>query len=72
MQMTIDIPEKDLIEFGTESIYKEISTTIKWLKMKNSLKKLSKELIKLDEKYYWKEIESIRQSAWNDYSENGI
>jgi len=70
--MTIDIPEKDLIEFGTESIYKEISTTIKWLKMKNSLKKLSKELIKLDEKYYWKEIESIRQSAWNDYSENGI
>jgi hypothetical protein len=67
MEMIIDIPERDLIEFGRESVHKEIKKTLKWMKIKNSFKKISKELRALDEKDYYDELEVIRELAWNEY-----
>ncbi len=70
MEMTIEIPDKDLIEFGRESVYREIKNTLKWMKIKNLFRKISKELRTVDEKYYYDELEAIRESAWNEYNEN--
>ena len=70
MEMTIDIPEKDLIEFGKESVHKEIKNTLKWMKIKNSFQKISKELKGLDEKSYYAELEAIREYAWNEYKKD--
>ena len=36
MQLTFDIPEKDLVEFGKETIQQEIHKMLKWLKIKQS------------------------------------
>ncbi len=67
MEMTIDIPDKNLIEFGRESVFREIKNTLKWMKIKNSYRKISKELRIMDEKTYYNELEDIRESAWHEY-----
>ena len=68
--MTIDIPDKNLIEFGRESVYREINNTLKWMKIKNSYRKISKELKTMDEKTYYSELEDIRESAWHEYKKD--
>ncbi|MEE4355273.1 MAG: hypothetical protein V2I97_02330 [Desulfococcaceae bacterium] len=70
MEMTIEIPDKDLIEFGRESVYREIKNTLKWMKIKNSFRKISKELRNVDKKDYYNELEAIRESAWNEYKKD--
>jgi len=70
MEMTIDIPDKNLIEFGRESVYREINNTLKWMKIKNSYRKISKELKTMDEKTYYSELEDIRESAWHEYKKD--
>jgi len=67
MQLTFDIPEKDLVEFGKESIKQEIHKMLKWLKIKKSFKIISEGLKSVDEKTYYRELEIIRESAWNEY-----
>ena len=70
MEMTIDIPDKDLIEFGRESVCREMKNTLKWMKIKNSFRKISKELRIMDEKVYYYELEDIRESAWREYKKD--
>lgn len=70
MQLTVDIPEKDLVEFGKETIQQEIQKMLKWLKMKQSFKKISSGLQKFDEKSYYGELEKIRESTWDDYKKD--
>ena len=41
MQVSINVPEKDLIEFGSESIYREMKNTLKWMKIRSSFNKIS-------------------------------
>lgn len=67
MQLTFDIPEKDLVEFGKETIQQEIQKMLKWLKIKQSFKKISYGLKKYDEKSYYSELEKIRESTWDEY-----
>lgn len=68
MQFTVDIPEQDLIEFGKDTIHQEIQKMLKWLKIKQSFKKISEELRSYyDEEEYYKELEKIRESAWDEY-----
>jgi len=69
MQLTLDIPEQDLAEFGKETIRSEIVKMIKWLKIKQSLKKISEGLKGIDEKLYYVEIEKIRESSWDQYKQ---
>ncbi len=61
-----------MIEFGRESVHKEIKKTLKWRKIKNSFKKISKELRALDEKDYYDELEVIREHAWNEYKKGKL
>jgi hypothetical protein len=71
MELTVDVSETDLIEFGRESVQKEIENTVKWMKIKRSFKKISEELkSSFDEQDYYEALEDIRESAWNEYSKN--
>ncbi len=68
MQLTVDISEKDLIEFGRESVQKELDNTLKWMKIRRSFVKISKGLkSSFDEQDYYRTVEEIRESAWNEY-----
>jgi hypothetical protein len=69
MQLTLDIPEQDLAEFGKETIRSEFAKMLKWLKIKQSLKRISESLKKIDEKIYYAEIEKIRESSWDQYKQ---
>ncbi len=70
MQLTVDIPEKDLVEFGKESIQQEIQRMLKWLQIKQSFKKISEGLIKIDEKSYYNDLKKIRESSWDEYKKD--
>ena len=70
MQLTFDIPEKDLVEFGKETIQQEIQKMLKWLKIKQSFKKILEALKEIDEKSYYSELERIRESTWNEYKKD--
>ena len=67
MQLTFDIPEKDLVEFGKETIQQEIQKMLKWLKIKQSFIKISQALKVIDKKSYFSELEKIRESTWDEY-----
>ena len=67
MQLTFDIPEKDLVEFGKETIQQEIHKMLKWLKIKQSFKKISEGLQRIDEESYQRELEKIRETTWEEY-----
>lgn len=67
MQLTFDVPEKDLVEFGKETIQQEIQKMLKWLKIKQSFIKISNALKVIDEKSYFRELEKIRESTWDEY-----
>lgn len=71
MRLTVEIPETDLIKFGRDSVLQEMENTIKWMKIKQSFGKISKELrFSFDKQEYFKALEEIRESAWNEYSQN--
>ena len=70
MQLTFDIPEKDLVELGKETIQYEIQKMLKWLKIKQSFKKISEDLKGIDEKSYYSELEKIRESSWDEYKKD--
>ena len=70
MQLTFDISEKDLAELGKETIQREIQKMLKWLKVKQSLKKISEALKEYDTNSYYGELEMIRESSWNEYKKN--
>jgi hypothetical protein len=69
MELSIDISEKDLISFGWESIQKEINNTLKWMRIRQSFRKISEKLKSSydDEEDYFRVLEEIRESAWNEY-----
>jgi hypothetical protein len=67
VQLTFDIPEKDLVEFGKETIQQEIQKLLKWLKIKQSFIKISEALKVIDEESYFSELEKIRESMWDEY-----
>lgn len=68
MQLTFDIPEKDLIEFGKETIEQEIHKMLKWLKIKQSFTKISDGLQHIDDEAYYRKLEKIREATWDEYS----
>lgn len=67
MEVTFDVSEKDLAEFGEEIIRKEFKKTLKWLRLKQAFKNISDALKEMDEQTYHKELEKIRESAWAEY-----
>jgi hypothetical protein len=71
MELTVDVSETDLIEFGRDSVQKEAENTIKWMKIKRSFRIISKELkSSFDEQEYYEALEDIRGAAWNEYRKN--
>ncbi len=72
MELTIDVPEKDLLAFGKETIQHEFGKTLKWLKIKQSFQQISGSLKDLDEKAYFQQVEKIRASAWEQYKQDPV
>ena len=72
MQLQIEIPEKDLIEFGKATIQAEIEKALKWLKIKQAFLKVSEGLKEIDKELYRKEIEEIRSISWERYKSEMI
>ncbi|MDW7680755.1 MAG: hypothetical protein SCK70_09335 [bacterium] len=70
MKLTFDIPEKDLVEFGKETIQQEIHKMLKWLKIKQSFKKISESLQRIDEGSYYQELDKIRETTWDEYKKD--
>ncbi len=70
MQLVIDIPEKDLIEFGKKTIEEEFQRTLQWLKIRNSFEILAQKLQQYDKKDYCKTLEAIREDAWREYKKD--
>ena len=70
MQLTFDIPEKDLVEFGRDTIQQEIYRMLKWLKIRQSFKKISAELQQIDREAYHRELEKIREASWEEYNKD--
>ena len=70
MQLIFDVPEKDLVEFGKETIQQEIHKMLKWLKIKQSFKKISESLQPIDEKSYYRELDKIRETTWDEYKKD--
>ena len=71
MELTFEVPEKDLVEFGRETIQQEIGRMLKWLKIKQSFERISAGLKDIDEKSYFSQLEKIRASTWDEYK-NGL
>lgn len=69
MQLTFDIPKKDLADFGKETIEQEIHRMLKWLRIKKSFNKISQNLKEVDKQSYYRELENIRESSWNEYKD---
>jgi len=67
MQLTIDVSEKDLIDFGKESVQNEINNAIRWMRIRQLFMKISDKLKEIDEHTYYSELENIRESAWMEY-----
>lgn len=67
MELTFEVPEKDLVEFGKETIQQEIGRMLKWLKIKQSFERISAGLKDIDEKSYFSQLEKIRASTWDEY-----
>lgn len=70
MQLTFDIPEKDLAEFGKDTIQQEIEKMLKWLKIKHSFKKISAHVQELDHSSYYQELKKIREETWQEYKKD--
>lgn len=71
MQLTIDISEKDLVEFGMESIQREIDSTMKWMRIRQKFGKISEELrSSFDEEDYYRKVKEVREFAWDDYKKS--
>lgn len=66
MEFTIEIPEKDLLAFGAESVREEIARALRWLKIRQAFRKISAAL-KPYEQDYAQELETIREAAWDEY-----
>jgi hypothetical protein len=67
MQMTIERPEKDLLIFGKESIQKEITQMLRWMKICSSFRKISSELQSFEQEQYFQELEAIREETWQEF-----
>ncbi len=70
MQLTIEITEQDLLDFGHQAIQKEMQSTLKWLRMRNRLEQMADEIRNVyKEPEYQKTLEQIRAEAWQEYKQ---
>lgn len=69
MQITFNIPEKELAEFSKKTIQEEIERMPTWLKIKHSFKEISHGLKVMDKNFYEAEIERIKKSSWLDFQD---
>ena len=69
MQLTIDIPDKGLIELGKDAIEQEIQSMLKWLRIKQAFHRISEGLKSIDAQLYNKDLEEIRKSSWEEYKQ---
>lgn len=69
MQLTMDISERDVAEFGKEAIQQEFENVLKWIRIKQAFRRIAADLSAFDAREYAHEIENIRESAWNEYQQ---
>ena len=67
MQLTMDVSERDVAEFGQEAIRREFENVLKWVRIKQAFRRIAADLSTFDAQEYAREIEMIRESAWNEY-----
>lgn len=69
MQLTMDISEHDVAEFGKDAIQREFENALKWIRIKQAFRNISTDLGAFDAQEYAQQIEIIRESAWNEYKQ---
>jgi hypothetical protein len=71
MQLTIDIPDRDIADFGRQAIEKELANSIKWLRLRNRFTQLAQGLWETHkEADYQRNLQEIRADAWETYKKD--
>jgi hypothetical protein len=70
MQLTIEISEQDLLDFGRQTVERELQATLEWLRLRNRLSVLAKGLREsCEEAEYEASVARIRAEAWQEYKQ---
>ncbi len=71
MQLTIEIPEQDLLDFGRQTIQQELQASIKWLRLRNRLELIAQGLNEIySEADHKAAVAQIRAEAWQEYKKD--
>lgn len=68
-KIILEIKDEDLLQLGEVRIREEIEQTLKLMKMKGLLKNISEALSSLEIDYE-KEVEMIKEDAWQKYKKD--
>ena len=65
-KIVLEVKDEDLLQMGKAKVKEEMEQTLKWMKIKGLLKSISEALrsLKVD---YDKEIEKIKEEAWQEH-----
>lgn len=70
MQLTIEVPEQDLLTFGRETIEKELQATLTRLRQRHRLGVLAEGLRETySETEYQQALEQVRADSWQEYKQ---
>ena len=68
MKLTIEIPDEEVYELGRKTLQSKIEEYVEILKLEKVLEEVSMEIREVfSEEDYWKEVEKIREEAWQEY-----
>ncbi|RMB00062.1 hypothetical protein [Hydrogenothermus marinus] len=68
MKIIIRIPDEIVYKIGKRAIKEKIEKTLNFLELEELMKEISEDIRKVyTEEEYWKEVEKIRQEAWQEY-----
>ena len=68
MKLTIEIPDEEVYELGRKTLQSKIEEYVQILKLEKVLEEVSMEIKEVfSEEDYWKEVEKIREEAWQEY-----
>lgn len=68
MKLTIEIPDEEVYELGRKTLQSKIEEYVEILKLEKVLEEVSMEIKEVfSEEDYWKEVEKIREEAWQEY-----
>ncbi len=68
MQLTIEVSEQTLLNFGKQAIERELQASLKHLRLRETFSRLAKEIqANYTEADYQDALEKVRADTWQDY-----